>query len=692
MKAADVREFGGFRLDPVHRVLHNQDGAQIDLTVKVFDTLLYLVEHAGEVVEKSALMRAVWPNVVVEENNLNQAISVLRRGLGERAGEHRFIVTVPGRGFRFVAPVRVVQHDENATPVPARAGAGMLTADSPRLAIMPFENLSPDPAHAFFADGLHDEILATLAQRAHGLQVISRTTMMHYRTHSAPLARIAAELGAGYVVEGTVRREADQVRVTLKLIDARDERNLWTQSYDRTLKSALTLQCEVASDVASRLAARFVGGIAAPPTKDPRAYDLYLRSRLLGQLISPISPAERFNEVVRLVDSAIELDPNFAAAYAHRAGFSCAIFGSNHDNSDELLARMRDDLATAKRLAPLDPLVLATEALLLGWIECNLHESLMAFQSVERTGLADPIMLASYATLAARLGLTDEVVRLTGRALALDPANPFLLGVSAVHLSTVHRLDEALRVADRAIAVYPDRPYTRLVREEIIFNQTGRSAGLRQALAFAASFESSLSLLDLNFRVLTSEQAYDELQQLLDAVPDREIRCVPGPGGAGPAFSVGSRPMAQLRGLLALLRGDRAQAAEHGADVLDFVAGRKISMQNAWFLHLLSADGHTLLGQHEPAIRAARAAVAARPMARDTFGYLPALSAARTLAWCGAADEAIDLLEEMVKLRAHPGLACIVRNPGLAMPLEGNRRFESLISRLEAEMESITLE
>src|SRR5882672_349083 len=270
LNQSPIYEFGGFRLDVARRQLRMRDEQPAELTVKVFDTLLYLVEQRGELVEKAALMRAVWPNVVVEENNLTQNISMLRRVLGERAGEHRFIMTVPGRGFRFVAPVTLLAEGSVAAVLPAPTPD--THAGIPRIAIMPFENLSPDPANAFFADGLHDEILATLAQRAPGLQVISRTTMMRYRANPAPLPRIAAELGANYVMEGTVRREANQVRVTLQLIEAREDRHLWAQSYDRTLKSALTLQCEIASDIASRLAARFIGSRAAPPTNIPEAY------------------------------------------------------------------------------------------------------------------------------------------------------------------------------------------------------------------------------------------------------------------------------------------------------------------------------------------------------------------------------------------------------------------------------------
>src|SRR4029078_8364363 len=140
------------------------------------------------------------------------------------------------------------------------------------------------------------------------------------------MREIALELAADYVVEGTVRREAERVRVTLQLIDARDDSHLWAQSYDRTLKSALTLQSEIAGDVASRLAARFVGKSAAPPTRNSEAYDLFLRARLLGAQVTAVSPRGQWTEVAALISRAIELDPEFSSAYAFRAGFQTEMF------------------------------------------------------------------------------------------------------------------------------------------------------------------------------------------------------------------------------------------------------------------------------------------------------------------------------------------------------------------------------
>jgi len=684
---SSIYEFSGYRLDAARRQLRSSNEQPANLTVKVFDILLYLVQHHGEVVEKSALMQAVWPNVVVEENNLNQNISVLRKALGERAGEQRFILTVPGRGFRFVAPVKLLPAHDGLASVPAHTATS-----SQRIAILPFENLSPDPANAFFADGLHDEILATLAQRAPGLQVISRTTMMRYRAHPVPLPQLAAEINASHVIEGTVRREGDQVRVTLQLIDARDDRHLWTQSYDRTLRSALTLQSEVASDVATRLAARFTGAPAAPPTRNPEAYDLYLRSRLQRQMLSPLVPPGRFDEVEALLNRAIELDPDFAAAHAQRAGFLATKFGFNYDTSDELLQRARADIAAAKRLAPGDPMVLGTEAGHLAWVEADLPASLAAYEAAKAAGLADPMLLASCSTVMTRLHRKDEAMELLHRSLSLDPANPFLVSSCALQCASMHHPAEAVQIIDRGIAQNPGLDFLRLVRGQIVFMHTGRSEEVRRDLARATRQLPLPSLLDLFAFVLMSVREFDELQRLLDAIPDREVRAVPGPGGGGPMFGVGMRPMAQFHGLLAWLRGREAEATRHGAEVLEFVARQKPRAQNAWFLHWLSSDGHMLMGQRAASLAAARAAIAARPIARDRYGLFPAMPMARNLAWCGEQDEAMDLLEFIVETRAHSGFATFTHNTSLKHALDGNPRFAALLARAGAEMQSIRLD
>jgi len=316
-EGTELYVFAGFSLDPRRRLLLGRDGQPVPLSPRAFDTLLYLVEHPNQLIDKRTLMKAVWRNAVVEENNLNQHILIVRRALGETPGEHRFVVTVQGRGFRFVAPVAravapptpVVESRSHrpawafgATGVllvlaaglswylthsSARAAGAQVLASSatpaevapaqrPRLAVMPFENLSSDPGNAIFADGLHEEIVSTIAERVPGIEVISRTTMMSDRTMPPkPLAVVARELGASHVMEGSVRREANRIRLTVKLVDARTDDDIWSASYDQTVADALALEAQVAQEVAGKLSVRLARTPLSPQAPgSPHAHSL----------------------------------------------------------------------------------------------------------------------------------------------------------------------------------------------------------------------------------------------------------------------------------------------------------------------------------------------------------------------------------------------------------------------------------
>jgi TolB-like protein/DNA-binding winged helix-turn-helix (wHTH) protein len=753
-------EFGEFCLDATQRMLRSRtDGEPIPLTSKAFETLLYLVEHPDELVDKTTLMKAVWPGVVVEENNLNQSISALRRALGESALEHRFIVTVPGRGYRFVAPVRTLTSlsapstkstapnaDVQSTPAesfsvsalgksaqwlaPRRiaflAGAAVLAvgliwlllrtleergqpeatssakvappgpafvvAGRLRLAVLPFENLSPDPANAFFTDGLHEEILSTLARRAPGLEVISRTTMMGYRLKPKPVQEVAKELGATHVIEGSVRREQNQVRVTLQLIDARNDRHLWSQNYDRTLSDALRLQSDVANEVASQLSVQLTSGQSTgAPTSSPEAYDLYLKALLARQFVSPFAPAERYLDIDRLLSRAIELDPSFAYAYAQRATFRGAMFAFNYDVSEGLVRRIREDVQSANRLAPNDPLALASEALFWTWVERDLPRALSTYEAAEAAGLADSMFLLGKAPLLARMHRVDECARLLERLMAMDPGNPFLLSSTASTFVAIGRLEEAMRMIRRGLEQFPDDPVLPLLRAQVLFSAAGRSDEWRTLLDRIPQGSRDTALLDNYFTLLRVEHRYAELQKLVDELPADSVREIAGAAGSG-YFGVGDKPIALYRGWVALLRDDRAASGRAGQAVLDFVARREETPRNAWYMRSLLAQGYVFLGERERAITFAREALDLMPPSRDGFTWVTLASTmAGVYAWAGAGDEATALLENLATVEPGAYPADITRDPFYNVPLANNSRYRALADRLEAQIAATKL-
>jgi DNA-binding winged helix-turn-helix (wHTH) protein len=215
----DHYEFGEFHVNTNKRLLL-RNGNSVAVTPKVFDTLLYLLQHQGEIVEKSDLMRAIWPDTAVEENNLSQNISTLRHILGENRGANLYIATVPGKGYRFTAAVEAVR--------------GSLESLSRKvtLAVLPFENLSADPEREYLADGLTEETSASLGQiDPEHLSVIGRTSVMAYKRTTKTVAEIGRELDAAYLIESSLRAEGERLRITCKLIRVRDQVQVWSESF-----------------------------------------------------------------------------------------------------------------------------------------------------------------------------------------------------------------------------------------------------------------------------------------------------------------------------------------------------------------------------------------------------------------------------------------------------------------------------
>jgi TolB-like protein len=301
-----VYEFGDFRLDPARQQL-TCAGAVVPLKARAFDLLLYFAEHPGELLDKATVMKAVWPNVVVEDNNLSQHLSALRHALGDGVRGRQFIVTVPRRGFRFVAEVRAANGSAGSRPA--------LAAPGPSVAVLAFANLSGDPEKEYFGDGMADELIHMLS-RVPGLKVPSRTSSFAYKGKNVDVRAIARDLGVAAVLEGSVRSAGDLIRVTAQLVDAASGYQFWSHSYEREFRDIFRLQDEVASAILESLCAQMNVALQPParrlPTNDPAAYQLYLQGLSLAYLMT----GEGHQRALALLRRATELDPKFAAAFA----------------------------------------------------------------------------------------------------------------------------------------------------------------------------------------------------------------------------------------------------------------------------------------------------------------------------------------------------------------------------------------
>jgi len=354
-------EFGPFRLDPAERSLL-RNNQTVPLAPKAFDTLLLLVENSGHLLTKDELMMRLWPGTFVEEVNLAQNISAIRRVLDDKSGGAHYIETVAKGGYRFTAetrkivaePVKIVAQGPEPVDVPvfglARQRWSMtrlaVTASTtilviasalylvPRLvkfrakgttitpvatairsiAVLPLVNLSSDPGQEYFSDGLTDELITSLAQIG-SLQVISRTSVIGYKHSVKKAPEIGAELHVDSIVEGTIERVSDRVRIRVQLIRASTDQHIWAESYDRELKDILQLESDVAHEIAQQIghaASEQPGRLASERPVSTEAHENYLRGRYRWNQRSESGLRAAINHFQK----AIEFEPGYAQAYA----------------------------------------------------------------------------------------------------------------------------------------------------------------------------------------------------------------------------------------------------------------------------------------------------------------------------------------------------------------------------------------
>jgi tetratricopeptide (TPR) repeat protein len=508
--------------------------------------------------------------------------------------------------------------------------------------------------------------------------------MMMYRMSPAPVARVASDLNAEYILEGSVRRDSAAVRLTLQLVDGRSQRYLWSRNYDRSIGNALSLQSDVAKDVASRLETALgpTNHGSATPTSDPEAYDAYLKSRLLYR-------DGDWSGAAAMASKAIERDQEFGAAYVTRSAAYDMQIVFNIDTSEERLEAQSRDLNRARQLlGDNDPLVLTAQAMFLAIGDRDYATALDRFAAAEAAGLKDPAVLRTRAMQLVVMGRLDEAIASHRSLAALDPGNFVLVNSMAVLLSLAHRPGEAQLVSDLVLDRFSENAVAQLTHARLIFAYTGRTDRWR------AAYEKTLSTLNVDRRIMEQfdllryQGRFAELRNVLEAERDQTI-------GAGTFNSltlccVGKRPLAEYRGWTALLMHDVEGAGREGREVLGYARSVRPTRWNDWYVQLLRAEGLLMTGDRSSAVKAARASLALVPPAKNAVNWRYAAAvAARIFAWGGVSDEAVATLEALDAAR--PGLcpAEITHDPLYQMPLERYPRYELLRARLEGEMHAV---
>ncbi len=349
--------FGRFRLDLTGRELR-RDNTPVRLGGRALDILCVLASAGGAIVTKDELMARVWAGVVVEENNLQVHVSALRKALEEDGNGQSWIVTVAGRGYRFHRSQEPPAADDPA------AGPSLPVPDKPSIAVLPFQNMSGDPEQEYFADGMVEEIITALS-RIRWLFVIARNSSFTYKGQATEVTRVGRELGVRYVLEGSVRKGGNRVRIAAQLIDAVTGAHLWAERFDGSLENVFDLQDQVAASVAGVIGPALQAAETARstdrPTADLTAYDLYLRAHAMYW-----SSARQIPEALDLAEQAIDRDPRYGLALA-LAALCCNRLFIDGRSKDRVADRLNgiDYARRALQASPGDPGVLAVAALAL---------------------------------------------------------------------------------------------------------------------------------------------------------------------------------------------------------------------------------------------------------------------------------------------------------------------------------------
>jgi len=547
---SNMYRFGRFVLDPKRRII-SCDGSLVPLTAKAFDILVFLAENPNRVITKGELLEAVWSDTFVEEGNLTQYISHLRKALGDKSEDSRLIVTITRKGYQFTADVVPIEAAEVSKQAAVRSPAsGAWKSDAvvateaasassqpefpaaavlPReettvrqpenhwrivvvfsivavvlvvagyiswrrfrtgppsgsqkimLAVLPFENLTGDPKQEYLADGLTEELISQLGRlHPEQLGVIGRTSVMGYKHTEKRLDEIGRDLSVQYVLEGSLRRGGDRFRITVQLIQIKDQSHLWSQDYDYGPRDILSLEDAAALAVAGQIQLHLTPqqqtSLTSLRSVNPDAFDAYLQGRYFYE---HLYPRENLDKAARYFEQAIKLDPNYAPAWTSLSQTRRlqVVWGSL--SNDEGYRQAQE---AVERALALDPNLAEAHAQM-GWLRLTKEwDWAAAGSSFQRALVLDPgnsTVLTDASYMAAYLGRFDEALKLARRAVELDPLNAVSRRSHAEICYWAGRNEEAVGDFKRALEVDPGLPAVHALLG-IVYMRQGRA---QEALA-----------------------------------------------------------------------------------------------------------------------------------------------------------------------------------------------------------------
>jgi TolB-like protein/Flp pilus assembly protein TadD len=443
-------QFGEFRLDAKGRMLF-RGSAPVPLPPKAVDTLLMLVENAGTVIDKEKIIKQVWKDAFVEEGSLTRAISILRKALEQDENGPEYIATISKRGYRFVADVTAISGQSQPQ-------------HKLMLVVLPFEDMSGDATQEYLNDGLTEEMITQLSRlNPERLGVIARTSAMTFKKARKSIREIGRELGVSHVLEGSVRRQADRVRIAAQLIQVADETHIWAEAYERNLGDILKLQSEVAQAVAReirvKLTPREERRLASAAEVPPAAYEAYLKGRHLWNKRTE----EGMRRSITQYEEAIRQNPAYAIAYAGIADSYVMLACRGMVPAKE---KFRKAKAAARKALDLDSELGEAHGSL---AHVRLHdwdwEGLEKdFQKAIQLNPAEPIVYYWYGEFLMSMGRPEEAIATTQSAHLADPLSPVISSSLAMIFYLARRYDQAVHVLERAHEINPNHflPHLRM--------------------------------------------------------------------------------------------------------------------------------------------------------------------------------------------------------------------------------------
>jgi TolB-like protein/Flp pilus assembly protein TadD len=542
------------------------------------------------------------------------------------------------------------------------------------IAVLPFENRSDDKTNAYFADGIQEEILTRLAGIA-DLKVISRTSTQRYQTKPPNLAQIAKELGVANVLEGSVQKTADKVRVNVRLINVQTDSHLWAETYDRKLTDIFSVESEIAKGIAeslqAKLSSREERAFAVKPTNNPAAYDAYLRGRAFADASSWI--ASNVEGSIQSYQHAIALDPSFALAWARLSYEQMWSYWQGFDASPARLAAAKEAIDRAVALDPDLPEVHRALGYYRYYAERDFSGALTEFRAARHGAPNDADAIVAIACVQSRLGHFDEAIVEMRRALEFYPRDVLAYQALAEALGHLRRFPEALAAAESASILQPADSASLRLKASLLWKSTGDVEAVEPLLAnpaaipeirarqflFRRDYAAAIGVLSDSLPTATTDQRMggylperQELQLLLGLSRQRA-------GDASAAHATYQQAVRDIRRALAgVATGSNMEATLHSA----------------------LGEAYAGLGEADAAIEEGRKAMAVIPASKDAAdGPVYEEKMARIFAQLGDADRAIDLLKRLLQTPYDFAITpALLRLDPMFDPLRNDPRFQKL--------------